>query len=212
MTRSLRELTRPRPVACWSQGAHEGWDSYGGRKRTSPTPDELRAQAYHALASRITPLYWFNLSLKSLLKFPDLIEPITHVGREVRMLEESYLEGDASYFERRTRDGKPDWDISVVAGPRGALLFALDLDYKPDPVEKVFQFGPPRDARFGFRLPAYIRNPVEVFRVDAEGTAAVEHTAKNGLLEIHDRVSGVAVYVASLALANVNGLKRTAAC
>jgi len=56
MTRSLRELNRPRPIAYWSQGAHNGWDSYGGRKRTSPTADELRAQAYHALASRITSL------------------------------------------------------------------------------------------------------------------------------------------------------------
>jgi hypothetical protein len=28
MTRSLRELNRPRPIAYWSQGAHHGW---GGR-------------------------------------------------------------------------------------------------------------------------------------------------------------------------------------
>ncbi len=84
MTRSLRELNRPRPIAYWSQGAHHGWDGYGGRQRTSPTPDELRQQAYHGLASRITSLYWFNLSLKSLIKFPDLIEPMTRVGREIR--------------------------------------------------------------------------------------------------------------------------------
>ena len=37
MTRSLRDLNRPRPIAYWSQGAHEGWDRYGGRARTSPT-------------------------------------------------------------------------------------------------------------------------------------------------------------------------------
>ena len=58
MTRSLRDLNRPAPVAYWSQGAHYDWEVYGGRKRTSPTPDELRAQAYHALAHRITSLYW----------------------------------------------------------------------------------------------------------------------------------------------------------
>ena len=40
----LRELSRPRPVAYWSQGAHHDWRGYGGRKRTSPTPDELRAE------------------------------------------------------------------------------------------------------------------------------------------------------------------------
>ena len=197
MTRSLRELNRPRPIAYWSQGAHEGWEVYGGRKRTSPTADELRAQAYHALANRITSLYWFNLSLKSLLKFPDLIEPITRVDREIRMLEDFYLEGDAFSYLRIGRDGHPDWDLSVLAGPQGALLFALDLDYKPDPVEKVFQFGPPREVRLGFRLPIYIGSPVEVFRVEADGIVAVEHTARNGLLEIRDRASRVAVYVAT---------------
>ncbi len=197
MTRSLRELNRPRPIAYWSQGAHHGWDSYGGRKRTSPTPDELRAQAYHALASRITSLYWFNLSLKSLLKFPDLIEPITRVGREIRMLEDFYLEGDAVSHERILRDGRPDWDLDAVAGPRGALLFALDLDYVADSTEKVFKFGPPREARFRFHLPVYARQPVEVFRVDADGVAPIEHTTKEQLLEVRDRVSRVAIYVAA---------------
>lgn len=70
-------------------------------------PDELRLQAYHGLSSRITSLYWFNLSLRSLLAFPDLIEPMTRVGREIRMLEDYYLEGDAVSHERILRDGKP---------------------------------------------------------------------------------------------------------
>ncbi|MHC4431622.1 MAG: hypothetical protein ACYTBS_07265 [Planctomycetota bacterium] len=54
MTRSLRETSRPASIAYWSQGAHDGWGRYGGRERTSPTPEELRLQAYHALSSRIT--------------------------------------------------------------------------------------------------------------------------------------------------------------
>jgi hypothetical protein len=197
MCRSLRELNRPMPTAYWSQGAHAGWDGYGGRRRTSPTPDELRQQAYHALASRITSLYWFNLSLKSLVKFPDLIEPIARVGREIRMLEDFYLEGDATSHERVLRDGKPDWDWDVVAGPRGALLFALDLDYRPDPEEKVFKFGPPREATFRFRLPAYARKPAEVFRVDADGVTAIQHKADGEKLEIQDCVNRVAIYVAT---------------
>jgi hypothetical protein len=197
MTRSLRELNRPRPIAYWSQGAHHGWDVYGGRKRTSPTPDELRAQAYHALASRITSLYWFNLSLKSLAKFPDLVQPITRVGREIRMLDDYYLEGDAVSHERVLRDGKPDWDLDVVAGPRGGLLFALDLDYQPNPAEKVFQFGPPRAARFRFQVPTYGRHPVAVFRVDADGVTAIQHNADGGILEIRDRASRLAIYVAA---------------
>ncbi len=197
MTRSLRELNRPRPIAYWSQGAHHGWDRYGGRQRASPTPDELRAQAYHALASRITSLYWFNLSLKSLVKFPDLIEPITRVGREIRMLDDYYLEGDAVSHERVLRDGKPDWDLEVMAGPRGALMFALDLDYKADVEEKVFKFGPPRDVVLRFRLPAYASKPAEVFRVDANGATAIEHKADGEILEIRDRVSRLAIYLAA---------------
>lgn len=196
MNRSLRELNRPRPIAYWSQGPNN-WDSYGGRQRTSPTPDELRAQAYHALASRITSLYWFNLSLKSLVKFPDLIEPITRVGREIRMLDDFYLEGDATSHERILRYGKPDWDLDVVAGPRGAVIFALDLNYHPDSQEKVFKFSPPREVTFHFRLPAYASKPAEVFRVDADGVTAIKYKADGGRLGIQDRVSRTAIYVAA---------------
>lgn len=195
MTRSLRELNRPRPIAYWSQGPHHDWEGYGGRKRGSPMPDELRMQAYHALANRITSLYWFNLSVRSLVKFPDLIEPMTRIGREIRMLDDFYLEGDAVSYERVTRDGKPDWDLAVVAGPRGALLFALDLAYEADREERVFRFGPPRDAAFRFSIPAYARQAAEVFRVDADGVADVHPTAGPGSLEIRDRVNRVAVYV-----------------
>jgi len=199
MTRSLGELNRPRPIAYWSQGAHYDWGGPGGRKRTSPTPDELRLQAYHALSSRITSLYWFNLSLKSLVKFPDLIEPMTRVGREIRMLDDFYLEGDAVSHERVLRDGKPDWDLDVIAGPRGALLFALDLAYEPNGVERVFQFSPPRESAFHFRLPSYASKVVEVFRVDADGAETVEHTVRDGILTIRDRVSRVAIYVVASA-------------
>jgi hypothetical protein len=195
MSRSLRELNRPRPVAYWSQGPHHDWRGYGGRKRGSPTPDELRLQAYHALAGRITSLYWFNPSLHSLVAFPDLIEPMTRVGREIRMLEEYCLEGDATSHERVLRDGQSDWDLDVVAGPRGALLFALDLAYTPDPEEHVYKFGPPREATFLFPLPAYLRAPAEIFRVDADGVTQVQHTVRGGFVEIRDRVSRAAIYV-----------------
>ncbi len=194
MSRSLRELNRPRPVAYWSQGPHHDWEGYG-RKRGSPTPDELRLQAYHALSSRITSLYWFNLSLRSLVTFPDLIEPMTRVGREIRMLDDYYIEGDATSHEHVTRNGKPHWDLDVVAGPRGAVLFALDLAYQPDPKERVFKFGPPRQSEFRFPLPAYLRAPAEGFRVDADGATQVDHTVAAGSVTIRDQVSRVAIYV-----------------
>ncbi len=197
MTRSLRELNRPSPIAYWSQGAHEGWDVYGGRQRTSPTPDELRAQAYHALAHRITSLYWFNLSLKSLLKFPDLIEPIQRVDREIRLLEDFYLEGDAFHFERRSRNGKPDWDIAVIAGPRGAVCFALDLAYTPDPAERVFKFGPPRDVDLEFPLPEYLRQPVEVVGVTAERILGADFTKYAKGIRVTRACGPVNVFVVS---------------
>lgn len=195
MCRSLRELNRPMPTAYWSQGAHVGWEVYGGRQRTSPTPDELRLQAYHALSSRITSLYWFNLSLASVVKFPDLIDEITRVGREIRMLDQLYLEGDAFHYEQIRRDGALDWDLATIAGPRGALLFALDLDYVPDPDERIFRFGSPRDVSLKFRLPAHLHNPAEVFRVDGDGIYSVRHQIKSGRLEIIDQACKVAIYV-----------------
>ena len=198
MTRSLRETHRPAPIAYWSQGAHAGWDRYGGRARTSPTPDELRLQAYHALSSRITSLYWFNLSLKSLLKFRDLIDPITRVGREVRLLERFYLEGTAYRYSQTHREGQADWDLASIAAPDSALLFALDLDYKADPTEKVFCFGPPRRALFAFQLPPYLRRPKDVFRIDADGIYDVDCRLSSKGLHIDDKVSKVAVYVACL--------------
>ena len=196
MTRSLRELNRPRPIAYWSQGAGS-WDSYGGRQRASPTPAELRAQAYHALAHRITSLYWFNLSLKSLLKFPDLIEPITRVNREIGLLEDFYLEGDAYHYERCVREGRPDWDLAVIAGPRGAVLFALDLAYTANPQEKVFTFGPPREATLKFPLPAYLREAVEVLRVDADGIRPAASTKTADGLQINGRCGPENVWAVS---------------
>jgi hypothetical protein len=83
----------------------------------------------------------------------------------------------------------------VVAGPRGAVLFALDLAYQPDPEQRVFKFGPPRNCQLRFPLPAYIRGPADVFRVDADGVASVDHTLGDGIVDIRDRISRVAVYV-----------------
>jgi hypothetical protein len=195
MTRSLRELNRPASIAYWSQGAHSGWSRYGGRERTSPTPEELRAQAYHALAARITSLYWFNLSLESILKFPDLIEPVRMVGREIRLLEDYYLKGDAYHYERLAKEGRPDWDVSVVAGPSGAVLFALDLSYRPDATEKVFKFESPRSAAITFPLPAYLRSPSKVIRIKANEIASAPFELTAERVRIESEFGAVNVFV-----------------
>lgn len=198
MSRSLRELNRPMPVAYWSQGPHEGWDVYGGRKRTSPTPDEIRLQAYHAVSTRITSLYWFNLSLKTLVQWRDTLDELGRIGRELRTIENLLLEGDAYRHARLKKpDGKLDWDIASVCGPDGALLFALDLDYVPDPEEKVFKFGPPRKAEWKFELPAYLNEIQDVFRFDADGVYGVDWSADDDGVTIRDEASRVAIYIAS---------------
>lgn len=198
MCRSLRELSRPAPCAYWSQGPHDGWGGgWDGRARRSPTPDELRSQALHALSTRITSLYWFNLSLKSLLKFPDTWEPIARIGREMRMLEPFLLEGDACGFERRTHDGAPDWDLASIAAPDGAVLFANDTAYTADPVEKVFKFGPPRAAEFSFALPHWLRVPKDVFRVDADGIHETKWRSAGQGVVIQDLRSRDAIYIAA---------------
>jgi hypothetical protein len=197
MTRSLRDMTRPAPIAAWTQGPHSGWGGRDGRKRGSPTPLEIRLQAYHVLSSRVTSLYWFNLSLPSLLKYPDTLDELTRIGREIRLLDDLYLEGDAYRYQQVKKDNRPDWDLASIAGPRGALLFAIDLDYHPDPVEKVFQCGPPRPAAFSFALPAYLRPIAALVRVDAEGITPVafENTAEG--VRFQDRLSEVGIYLAT---------------
>jgi hypothetical protein len=197
MCRSLRELNRPMPTAYWSQGPHHGWGMYGWRMRTSPTPDELRLQAYHALSSRITSLYWFNLSLKSLVKFRDTLDELRMVGREMRMLEDFYLEGDAYRWEQLQRDEKLDWELASVAAPQGAALFALDLDYSPHREDRIFVFGPPREASFTFALPAWLREPAEVFRIDASGVYDVDFTLTGQGVTITDTTHKVAIYIAA---------------
>lgn len=198
LSRVLRDLSRPRPCAIWSQGPHDNWYEIDGRTRLSPTAEELRSQAYHALATRIISLYWFNLGLGSLVQFRDTLEEMTRIGREIRMLEEFYMTGDAYGFERIARaDGAPDWELSSIAAPAGALLFALDVDYAPDHEEKVFHFQAPRAAAFAFALPSFLRGPAAVFRVDADGTHDVDWEATPAGVRIRDEASLAAVYVAA---------------
>ena len=197
MTRSLRELNRPRAIACWSQGAHDGWGGFLSPRRGSPTPDELRAQAWHALASRITSLYWFNLSLPSLLKFPDLIEPITRVNREIRLLDDLMLSATAfAHAEQRGQPDQPDWETSVLATPRAALLVAHDVGYQPDPQTNTFRFTP-REGTFTFSLPCWISSEATVFKVDADGVHDVSASSEAGTVTITDTVSVVGIYIAT---------------
>lgn len=197
LTRSLRDLNRPLPVAAWSQGPHDGWDGlFDGRRRRAPNPEELRSQALHAVSSRITSLYWFNLSLEGLLRFPDTWEPIRRLGRELRAMEPILLSGDAYIFERRrTVEGRPDWDLASIVSPAGTLLFALDTAYVIDPEVNEFRFVEPRQVEFRFRLPPWLREPRELVRVDADGVHEVAWRTNGEQVVISGSFSGDAIFL-----------------
>ena len=184
------------PIAYWSQGPHHDWRGMAGRKRGSPPPAEIRSQAFHGLASRVTSLYWFNLSLRSLMKYPDTWEELQRIGREIRLLDDFLLEGDAYHHRIVKTENRLDWDLSVVASPRAAICFANDLAYTPNQEQCVFDFAPPRAANFTFPLPAYLRKPAAVLRIDADGIRDVKWEATPDGVSIHDQASLVAVYLA----------------
>ena len=161
----------------------------------------------HALSSRITSLYWFNLSLSSLLRYPDTWEPMTRIGREIRMLEPFLLEGDAYQFEHRLKpDGTPDWELASIVSPDAAVLFANDTSYVADEKQNVFLFGPPRAAEFTFKLPPWIRKPMSVSRMDADGLHDVKWSVENGSATISDTRSHDAIYIAVMDNAILSGI------
>jgi len=91
-----------------------------------------------------------------------------------------YLEGAAYHYERIVKKDRPAWDTYVIASPRGALLFVLDLEYKADLDSKVFSFGEPRHDTIPFPLPAYLRAPNQVLHIDADTVEPVSFQAVDG--------------------------------
>ncbi|MFM7130645.1 MAG: hypothetical protein ACKO0V_14940, partial [bacterium] len=152
----------------------------------------------HALGSRITSLYWFNLSLKSLLKFPDTWEPIQRIGREIKMLSPYYISGDAGFFNRlKSTEGKSEWDLSTIISPEAAVLFANDLAYQPDEKENVFKFAGPREFNQFYPLPHWLRDPVDVFRVDADGIHEVNWKIEKDGIQVMTKCNRDGIFIAT---------------
>ncbi|MCF7707352.1 MAG: hypothetical protein K9N52_00435 [Verrucomicrobia bacterium] len=200
LTRNLRNTYQPRPIAVQVQGPATGMLPPNDRKRAAPSPSELRVTAYHALSSRITGILWQGLDVQGLVEFRDLIEPITKINREIMLLKDFYMEGAPYRFNSTTNaeTGLPEWSLSIIAAPRAALMFAVDLNYKPSGFfGRQFQFDKKRKASFKFPLPGYLRKPVDVFRVDSEGLYLVDYRITDDGVEISDEQSKVAVYIAA---------------
>jgi hypothetical protein len=190
MSRSLRELSRPRPVAYWSQGAHHDWRGYGGRKRGSPTPDDLRLQAYHALASRITSLYWFNMGGKTVINNRGSLVEIQRVNREIMVVGSLLSKTTPSWWQNRFMD----IDLNVLAGPYFAALFAIDLKYE---VLKSNQFASAgkRSETMTFKIPAYLQKCDAAVKVTHEGISDVKVKIVEGNAEITDTFETNGMYI-----------------
>lgn len=197
MTRSLREQSRPRPIAYWSQGAHHDWGGFLSPRRGSPTADELRSQAWQGLGNGIASLYWFNLSIKSLCKFPDLVQPIQRVNQEIVLLQPFLEEALAFQYRRVNELQKPDLDLSSLVTSDTLLLVANDLQYKIDPKQNCFQFQE-RSVVLQSQLPDWFAQPMDCFRIDADGTHAVSFEIDENQITIQDRLHVVGIYVVSM--------------
>lgn len=192
MTRVLRKVSRPRPVAAWSQGAHYNWRSaMGGRRRLDPTPGELAMQAWQAVANGAQSLYWYSLESFSVLRSPDLLLPIMEIGRQVRVLDEVLETGDATWHARR--DG---FDLNVVAAPEAAVLFAMDLGYRADADSKTFQWAGPRLLDAEFILPGWLRGEgAEVVQLRPGSLEKAQFQVTAGGVRLRGEVDSVSIYI-----------------
>lgn len=196
MTRSLRQHSRPSPIAYWAQGAHDGWGgSFGfNPRRASPNSQELRSQAWHGLGNRVTSLYWFNLSLRSLLKFPDLIEPITRVNRECRLLEGTFLEGDAFWSGRFPSEDQLGWEVTVIGTHDTALIAVHDLDYRIDSEINEFRFDR-KQGEWMIPIPRWLKTPTDFFAIDADKLRPLGSSMQANSLSFSDEIEVVGLYV-----------------
>ena len=114
------------------------------------------------------------------------------------MLEDLYLSGYATHHSRVMGEKRPDLEFNVISAPEAALLFALDTNYRPDHEERVFVFDSPRDIEREFPLPRWLRQPKDVFRVDADGVYDVDWTATDTGVRIKDTLDRVGIYVVAV--------------
>lgn len=200
LTRNLRDNSRPLSISAWVQGPFDGWTSKGERKRLAPTPNELRFLAWETLSSRVASLHWFNLNIGSLVKYRDLLPTIQQVNREALALEIFFLYGDSwknKVIQTQEDPPEADWELSSIICPRAALLCALDLRYDEDRLGRTFKFRRPREALFDFELPDFLKSPLDVFRIDANGVYDVQYQVNTNGVEITDKQSLAAIYVAT---------------
>lgn len=192
MTRVLREVSVPRPVAAWSQSAHYNWRSgMGGRKRLDPTPGEMAMQAWQAVANGAQSLYWYSMESYSALRSPDLLIPAMEIGRKLRVLNELLETGDATWHARQN-----GFDLNVVAAPEAAVLFAMDLEYRADADTKTFRWAGPRAMDAEFALPEWLRGEgVEVVQLRPSSIEKAQFQMTAGGVRLRGEADSVSIYI-----------------
>ena len=153
-------------------------------------------QAWQAMANRITSLYWFNLSLESLLAFPDLMEPIAEVNRMALILSPWMLEGVDSYHRRVSKGDQPQWDFNAIQTHDTLLLFVMNLAYTVDPVHQVFQFTDRRET-FVFPHVGAMKPDWQMWRLTGEGMEKCQPQWQEKTIRWEDQVRVEGVYVLS---------------
>jgi hypothetical protein len=140
--------------------------------------------------------------MKSLAKFPDLLDPIRRVGREIQLLKPILESATAYRYERINQEGKPSWDLSSIVNADSAILVANDLAYSIDKKTRTFGFSS-RTASLPFDIPVWLESlraegGLDCFEIDADGPKPVGYKLEDRGITIEAKeVKVVGIYVVS---------------
>lgn len=188
--RTLHLISRPNPVAAWTQGVHDNWFNIWRITAGNPNNLEMRIQAYQAVANGATSLYWFNISGDSVIKNRRRLSEIQHINREFMIVGDFLTKSTPFSWVNKFMD----IDLNVLAGPDFAVLFACDLKYRVSPVNQYVSSGPRRET-LEFKLPEYLLSCNAAAKVSHQGVSEVDVKIKDGCAIITDTIDVTGMYV-----------------
>jgi hypothetical protein len=161
--RTLQSISRPSPVAAWTQGVAGGWFSVFRIAAPNPNNLEIRIQAHQTIANGAKSLYWFNISGNNMISNRDRLAEIRDINREIKVIEDLLIRAVPFSWENTFMD----LDRNVLVGFDYALLFACDLTYRVSPVNQYVSDGP-RTLTLTFPLPDDLRGCDKVLKIGRE--------------------------------------------
>jgi len=188
--RSLHEISRPNPVAAWTQAVSGGWFSIWRISSPNPNPTEIRIQAYQKVANGSISLYWFNISGRNVIGSRYALDEIRNINREFLIVEDLLVKSVPFSWENIFMD----MDHNVLAGPDFAVLFTTDLSYMVSPVNE-FVISSPRTENFTFNIPEYLDNPDSLIKITKDGIFKLDATFHGDNVSFTDTVFITGMYV-----------------